>query len=62
MSIWQDEKAERNRQSLARLTKALHAFSLRLFYLGRSAAHSCRRPLGSRSMDIGGRIRFEPIA
>src|SRR5208282_5206112 len=42
MSIWQDEKAERNRQSLARLTKALHAFSLRLFYLGRSGARSCR--------------------
>ena len=38
------------------------AFSLRRFYRGRSAAHSCRRHLASRSMNIGARIQFEPIA
>jgi hypothetical protein len=52
------EIASRSRVSSRHCRASFH----RPFCLGRSAAHSCRRRRGWRSIHIGGRIHFAPIA
>jgi hypothetical protein len=62
MSGWHELKAERNRQSLARLNKALPIIFPSAFRLERSAARSCRRRRGLRSNRIGAPIHSALIA
>ena len=61
MSKWQAEKAERNRQSLARLNRALPRIFPPAVLSGHSAALSCRRRRGSPLIRIGAPIRSVPI-
>jgi len=61
MSKWQDEKENRNRRSIARLTGHCRASFYRPFRLGRSSVRSCRRHPGLQLIPTGGRIQFALI-
>ena len=62
MSKWEVEKAERNRRSIARLTKSLPGIFPSAVLSRALGRPLCRRRRGSPSTRIGTSIHFVPIA